>query len=402
MKLPVYMDYHATTPVDPRVKDVMVPFLSADFGNASSKNHTHGLQAGNAVMVARRQVAQLVHAPEKDILFTSGATESNNLALKGVAEIYREKGNHIITSVIEHKSVLDTCEWLEGQGFRVTYLPVGQDGLIDVGQVETAITDQTVLVSLALANNEVGVIQPLEEIGSVTRARGILLHTDATQAVGKIPVDVEKYHIDLMSMSAHKMYGPKGVGALFVRSKNPRVRIAPQMHGGGQERGLRSGTMNVSGIVGFGKACELAVQEMESEFHRVKDLRDRLLEGITSQLDEVYLNGHATRRLPNNLNLSFAYVEGESLLMSLGEEIAVASGSACASSNALEPSHVLKALGVQEALLHTAIRFGLGRFNTEEEVEYVVRRVVETVRQIRELSPLYEMTKAGNNSHQTS
>lgn len=393
VKLPIYMDNHATTPVDPRVVEAMVPFYTEKFGNAASRNHPFGWEAEKAAEDARAAIARLINASPKEIIFTSGATESDNLAIKGVAEMYREKGDHIITCVIEHKAVLDTCKRLEKYGYKVTYLPVGSDGLIDLEEFKRAITPKTILVTIMAANNEIGVIQPVEEIGKITRERGVLFHTDGVQAVGKIPVDVQKTNIDLMSLTAHKIYGPKGVGALYVRRKNPRVQVAPIIDGGGHERGMRSGTLNVPAIVGFGKACELCEREMAEEGVRLRRLRDRLKEEIMSQLDEVYINGSMTERLPHNINLSFAYVEGESLLMGIND-IAVSSGSACTSAT-LEPSYVLKALGVGEDLAHTSIRFGLGRFNTEEEVDYVIARVVETVNRLRELSPLYEMAKEG-------
>lgn len=390
----IYMDNHATTPLDPRVLDTMLPYFKEKFGNAASRNHRYGWEAEAGVERAREQIAQLIGAKPKEIIFTSGATESDNLAIKGVLEFYREKGNHIVTVVTEHKAVLDTCRALERKGLAtVTYLPVDRYGWIDLDDLRHAITDRTVLISIMHANNEVGTIHPIAAIGKIAKEKGVLFHTDATQAVGKIPVDVETMGIDLMSFTAHKLYGPKGCGALYVRSKGPRVRLAPQIDGGGHERGLRSGTLNVPGIVGFGAACEIARKEMHEEAARLRALRDRLYRGLTSQLDEVYLNGHPTERLPANLNVSFAYVEGESLLMGL-KEVAVSSGSACTSAT-LEPSYVLKALGVGEELAHTSIRFGLGRFNTEEEVEYVIERVVEEVRRLREMSPLYEMAKEG-------
>jgi len=393
LKLPIYMDNHATTPVDPRVVEAMLPYFTNQFGNAASRNHPFGWEAEKAVETAREQIAALIHASPKEIIFTSGATESDNLAIKGVAEMYREKGNHIITMVIEHKAVLDTCKRLEKYGYQVTYLPVGKDGRIDLDDLRRAITPKTILISLMYANNEIGVLQPIEEIGRLAKEHKVLFHTDATQAVGKIPFDVEKFNVDLASLSAHKMYGPKGVGALYVRRKNPRVQVAPLIDGGGHERGMRSGTLNVPSIVGFGKACELARAEMPAEMERMRGLRERLQNNLFGRLDEVYINGSLEHRLPNNLNVSFAYVEGESLLMGIND-IAVSSGSACTSAT-LEPSYVLKALGVGEDLAHTSIRFGLGRFNTEEEVDYVADRVVETVTRLRELSPLYEMAKEG-------
>jgi len=393
LKLPIYMDNHATTPVDPRVVEAMLPYFTNQFGNAASRNHPFGWEAEKAVETAREQIAALIHASPKEIIFTSGATESDNLAIKGVAEMYREKGNHIITMVIEHKAVLDTCKRLEKYGYQVTYLPVAKDGRIDLDDLRRAITPKTILISIMYANNEIGVLQPIEEIGRIAKEHKVLFHTDATQAVGKIPFDVEKFNVDLASLSAHKMYGPKGVGALYVRRKNPRVQVAPLIDGGGHERGMRSGTLNVPSIVGFGKACEIARAEMPAEMERMRGLRERLQNNLFSRLDEVYINGSMEHRLPNNLNISFAYVEGESLLMGIND-IAVSSGSACTSAT-LEPSYVLKALGVGEDLAHTSIRFGLGRFNTEEEVDYVADRVVETVTRLRELSPLYEMAKEG-------
>jgi cysteine desulfurase len=393
VKLPIYMDNHATTPVDPRVVEAMLPYFTSQFGNAASRNHSFGWEAEKAVEEARGKIASLIHATPKEIIFTSGATESDNLAIKGVAEMYREKGNHVITMVIEHKAVLDTCKRLEKYGYQVTYLPVNKDGRIDLDELRAAITDKTILITIMYANNEIGVLQPIEEIGKIARQHKVLFHTDATQAVGKIPFDVEKCNVDLASLSAHKMYGPKGVGALYVRRRNPRVQLSAVIDGGGHERGMRSGTLNVPGIVGFGAACEVAEKEMPTESERLRGLRDRLHRGIEARLDEVYVNGSLEHRLPNNINLSFAYVEGESLLMGIND-VAVSSGSACTSAT-LEPSYVLKALGVGEDLAHTSIRFGLGRFNTEEEVDYVVERVVETVTRLRELSPLYEMAKEG-------
>ena len=393
VKLPIYMDNHATTPVDPRVLDAMLPYFREDFGNAASRNHEFGWKAEEAVENARAQVAKLINASPKEIVFTSGATESDNLAIKGVAGMYREKGNHIITQVTEHKAVLDTCKRLEKDGYEVTYLPVEKDGRINLDDLRREITPKTILITIMYANNEIGVVQPIAEIGKIAKEKGVFFHVDGVQAVGKIPVDVQKDGIDLLSISAHKIYGPKGVGALYVRRKNPRVQLAAIIDGGGHERGMRSGTLNVPGIVGLGKACELANQEMVAEAKKLSGLRDRLKNAIMSQLDETYINGSMEHRLPNNINISFAYVEGESLLMGIND-VAVSSGSACTSAT-LEPSYVLKALGVGEDLAHTSIRFGIGRFNTEEEVDYVVDRVVETVRRLRELSPLYEMAKEG-------
>jgi cysteine desulfurase len=388
VKLPIYMDNHATTAVDPRVVNAMLPYFSEKFGNAASRNHSFGWAAEEAVETARGQLARLINAVPKEIIFTSGATESNNLAIKGVAEMYREKGNHIITQVTEHKAVLDTCKRVEKYGFQVTYLPVAKDGRIDIDDLRRAITPKTILISLMYANNEIGVIQPIEEIGKIAKEKGVLFHTDAVQAVGKIPVDVIKDNIDLLSMTGHKIYGPKGCGALYVRRRNPRVQLTSLIDGGGHERGLRSGTLNVPGIVGFGKAAELCQSEMAQESGRLRGLRDRLMEGILKGLDEVNVNGSLTDRLPNNLNVSFRYVDGESLLMGIND-VAVSSGSACTSAK-MEPSYVLKALGVDEDLAHSSIRFGLGRFNTQEEVDYVIQRVVEVVSRLRELSPRYE------------
>src|SRR5213078_4730007 len=368
----IYMDNHATTPLDPRVLEAMIPYLTETFGNAASRSHGYGWEAEKAAETGRERIARLINAKAKEIIFTSGATESDNLAIKGVVEFYKDKGNHVITGAIEHKAIMD----------------------------------KTLLVSIMFANNEIGTINPIGEIGKVTREKGVLFHTDATQGVGKLPLDVEAMNIDLLSMSAHKMYGPKGIGALYVRAKGPRVRLTPVIDGGGHERGFRSGTLNVPGIVGFGKACELCREGMADEAQRILGLRERLREGLFSQLDEIFLNGHPVHRLPGNLNVSFAYVEGESLLMGLNGSthpiavaeseppIAVSSGSACTSAT-LEPSYVLKALGVGDDLAHTSIRFGLGRFNTAEEVDYVTNRVVHEVRRLRELSPLYEMAKEG-------
>jgi cysteine desulfurase len=393
VKLPIYMDNHATTPMDPRVLEEMLPYFTQKFGNSASRNHSFGWEAEQGVEQARERIAKLVGATAKEIIFTSGATESDNLALKGVAEMYKEKGNHIITAVTEHKAILDTCKRLEKYGYRVTYLPVKGDGLIDLEDLKRAIDDKTILVSIMFANNEIGVIQPVEQIGALCRERGVLFHSDATQAVGKVPVDVNKQKIDLMSISAHKMYGPKGVGALYVRRKNPRVQISAMIDGGGHERGMRSGTLAVPNIVGLGKACELCMQEMPEESKRLAALRDRLRSRIEKDLDEVYINGSMEHRLPGNLNMSFAYVEGESLLMGISD-IAVSSGSACTSAT-LEPSYVLKALGTGDDLAHSSIRFGLGRFNTEAEVDYVAAKMAEVVKRLRELSPLYEMAKEG-------
>ena len=395
MNIPVYMDNHSTTRVDPQVVEEMLPYFTVHYGNAASRNHSFGLDADKAVEAARERLARIINVDPKEIIFTSGATESNNLALKGVVEMYAEKGNHIITQVTEHRSVLDTAKRLEKSGINVTYLPVGKDGLVDPEDVRKAMTDSTLLISIMLANNEIGVIQPVEEIGKIAKEKGVLFHCDATQGVGKVKVDVQSMGIDLLSYTAHKLYGPKGIGALYVKRKNPRVRLAPILDGGGHERGMRSGTLNVPGIVGFGKACEIAMEVMEEESARLLYLRERLRKGIMDSLESVYLNGHPTRRMPGNLNLSFAYVEGESMLMGL-KEVALSSGSACTSAT-LEPSYVLQALGISGELAHSSVRFGLGRFNTEEEVDYVTGRVIETVNRLREMSPLYEMVKEGIN-----
>lgn len=394
MKFPIYLDNHATTPMDPRVLESMLPYFIEKFGNAASRNHAFGWEAEEGVETARKQIAKLIHADAKEIVFTSGATESNNLALKGVVEMYHEKGDHIITSSTEHRAVLDTAKTLEAKrGVKVTYLPVDKFGMVSPEDVRNAITDKTILISVMFANNEIGTINPIKEIGKIAKEKGILFHCDATQGVGKVPVDVQDLGIDLMSFSAHKIYGPKGIGTLYVRKKNPRVRIAAQMDGGGHERGMRSGTLPVPLIVGFGKACELCEQEMAADAARLSAMRDRLHTTITNALEEVYLNGHPTERLPHNLNISFAYVEGESLLMGC-KEIALSSGSACTSAT-LEPSYVLRALGVGAELAHSSIRFGLGRFTLDEEVDYAAKKIIETVTKLREMSPLYEMAKEG-------
>ena len=393
MKFPIYLDYHATTPVDPEVLKAMLPYFTEVFGNAASRNHEFGWTAEAAVEKARQQIAQLIGAHEKEIIFTSGATESNNLAIAGAADMYKEKGNHIISSPIEHKSVLDTCHALEKQGFEITFLPVDQYGQISAEKVRNAITPKTILVSIMTANNEIGTINPLAEIGKVCKEKGVIFHTDAVQAAGKIPLNVESMSVDLMSLSAHKIYGPKGVGALYVRRKNPRVRLSPLIHGGGHERGMRSGTLNVPGLVGFGKAAELSQKLMVEENARIIRLREKLWTAIQERLDEVYLNGHPVDRISNNLNVSFAFVEGESLMMGM-KELAVSSGSACTSAS-LEPSYVLKHIGVGEDLAHTSIRFGLGRFTTDKEIDFAIERVVETVKKLRDLSPLYDMVKEG-------
>jgi cysteine desulfurase len=392
MKLPIYMDNHATTPTDPRVVEAMLPYFTEFFGNAASRSHSFGWTAEQAVERARDQVGALIGASGKEIVWTSGATESDNLAIKGAAEFNRDRGNHIITAQTEHKAVLDTCKRLEKDGFEVTYLPVAKDGRVDPEAVRAAMTDKTTVVSIMHANNEIGVVNPIEEIGAVVKARGATFHIDAVQSVGKIPFDVNAAKADLVSLSAHKMYGPKGVGALYVRRK-PRVRITAQIDGGGHERGMRSGTLNVPGIVGFGKAAELCATEMESEAKRLFTLRERLRNGIQSQVTDTYVNGSMEHRLPGSLNISFAYVEGEAMLMGL-KDVAVSSGSACTSAS-LEPSYVLRAVGVEEEMAHTSIRFGLGRFNTEEEVDYVIKLVVGKVNKLRELSPLYEMAQQG-------
>ena len=394
MKFPIYLDNHSTTPMDPRVLESMLPYFTEKFGNAASRNHAFGWDAEEGVEAARKQIAKLIHADAKEIVFTSGATESNNLALKGVVEMYHEKGDHIITSSTEHRAVLDTAKTLEAKrGVKVTYLPVDKFGMVNPEDVRNAITDKTILISVMFANNEIGTINPVKAIGKIAKEKGILFHCDATQGVGKVPIDVQDMGIDLMSFSAHKIYGPKGVGALYVRKKNPRVRIAAQMDGGGHERGMRSGTLPVPLIVGFGKACELCEQEMSADAARLSVMRDRLHATITKALEEVYLNGHPTERLPHNLNISFAYVEGESLLLGC-KEIALSSGSACTSAT-LEPSYVLRALGVGAELAHSSIRFGLGRFTLDEEVDYAGKRIIEVVTKLREMSPLYEMAKEG-------
>jgi len=394
LKLPIFMDNNSTTPVDPRVLEDMLPYFSIKFGNAASRSHKFGWEAEEAVDYARERIAKLIGAKDgKEIVLTSGATESDNLALKGVAEFYKEKGNHLITTVTEHKAILDTCKRLEKQGFEVTYLGVDKTGRVDPQDVRKAITPKTTLVSVMLANNEIGTVQPLEEIGRITRERGVLLHSDAVQGVGKVEFDVEKMNVDLASISAHKMYGPKGVGALYVRRSRPRVRLVAQMDGGGHERGMRSGTLAVPLIVGFGRACDILAKEGKAETARMLALRERLRARVMDQLDEVYINGSSEHRLPGNLNLSFNFVEGEGLMMAI-KDVAVSSGSACTSTS-LEPSYVLRALGVGDELAHSSIRFGLGRFNTEEEVDYVADLVVEKVRRLRDLSPLWGMHKEG-------
>lgn len=393
LKFPIYLDHNATTPCDPRVVDAMIPYFTNNFGNAASRNHPFGWQAEEAVDYAREQVAKLIGADPKEIIFTSGATEADNLAIKGVFEMYASKGNHIITCNIEHKAVLDTCKHIEKEGGEVTYLKVNADGLINMEDLEAAIKPTTILIAIMYANNEIGTIMPMKEISALAKKKGILVFSDATQAVGKIPVDVTKDGIDLMAFTAHKMYGPKGVGALYVRRKNPRVKVTAQMDGGGHERGMRSGTLNVPGIVGFGKACEISMNEMESETKRLSALRDKL-ETALMKIEEAYINGSTQHRLPHVTNISFKYVEGEGLLMGFNKDIAVSSGSACTSAS-LEPSYVLKALGLGDDLAHSSLRFGLGRFTTEDQIDYTIEAVTKTVNKLREMSPLWEMYKEG-------
>jgi cysteine desulfurase len=395
LKLPIFMDSQSTTPADPRVVEAMLPYFTERFGHAASRNHSFGWEAEAGLDQARDQIAKLIGARDpKELVFTSGGTESINLALKGVVDMYREKGNHVLTTTIEQRAGLDVCKRLERQGIEVTYLPVGKDGLVDVDRLREAITPKTILISVMFANNEIGSIQPIAEIGKLAKERGIVFHSDATQAAGKIPVDVEAMGIDLLSCTGHLLYGPKGVGALYVRRKGPRVRLAPMMDGGGHERGMRSGTVPVPLAVGFGKAAEICREVMPSESARLAALRDRLQDAILSKVDEAFMNGHPQHRLPHNLNISFAYVEGESVLMGLNKEVALASGSACTSAT-LEPSYVISALGVDAELAHSSIRFGLHRFSTEEEVDFVGRRTVEVVHRLREMSPLYELAKEG-------
>jgi cysteine desulfurase len=395
LKLPIFMDSQSTTPVDPRVLEAMLPYFTEKFGHPASRNHPFGWEAEGAVDRARGEIARLIGARDpKELVFTSGGTEAINLALKGVAEMYREKGNHIVTTAIEQRAGLDVCKRLERQGFEVTYVAVGADGLVDPDAIRAALTDKTILISVMLANNEIGTIQDTAAIGKLAKEKGIVFHTDATQAVGKVPVDVETMGIDLMSCTSHMLYGPKGVGALYVRRKNPRVRLAPMIDGGGHERGMRSGTVPVPLAVGFGRAADIAREGMGDEAKRMAALRDRLQDAILSKVDEAYLNGHPERRLPHNLNISFAYVEGESVLMGLNKEVALSSGSACTSAT-LEPSYVISALGVDTELAHSSIRYGLHRFSTEEEVAFVARRTVEVVTRLREMSPLYELAKEG-------
>jgi cysteine desulfurase len=393
LQLPIYLDNNATTPMDPRVLEAMLPYFTERFGNAASRNHSFGWVAEEAVDYAREQVAKLINADPKEIIFTSGATEGDNLAIKGVFEMYATKGNHIITCTTEHKAVLDTCKHIEKAGGEVTYLPVQADGLVDLNELEKAITDKTILIAIMYGNNETGVVQPIREISKIARKHGVLLFTDATQAVGKIPVDVNADGIDLMTFSGHKMYGPKGVGALYVRRKNPRVKVTAQMDGGGHERGMRSGTLNVPAIVGLGKACELCMNEMESEAKRLSIMRDRL-EKALMQIEETYVNGNTEHRLPHVSNISFKYVEGEGLMMGFNKNIALSSGSACTSAS-LEPSYVLKALGLGDDLAHSSLRFGLGRFTTDEQIDFTINAVTTTVLKLREMSPLWEMFKEG-------
>jgi cysteine desulfurase len=393
LELPIYLDNNATTPMDPRVLEAMLPYFVEKFGNAASRNHSFGWVAEEAVDYAREQVAKLINADSKEIIFTSGATEANNLALKGVFEMYASKGNHIITCTTEHKAVLDACKHIEKQGGSVTYLEVQADGLIDLAELEAAITDKTILIAIMYGNNEIGVVQPVREISQIARKHGVLFFTDATQAVGKIPVDVLADGIDLMSFSGHKMYGPKGVGALYVRRKNPRVKVTSQMDGGGHERGMRSGTLNVPSIVGLGKACEISMHEMESEAKRLSVMRDRL-ENSLLELEEAYVNGNREHRLPHTSNISFKYVEGEGLMMGFNKNIALSSGSACTSAS-LEPSYVLKALGLGDDLAHSSLRFGLGRFTTDEQIDFTIDAIKTTVLKLREMSPLWEMHKEG-------
>ncbi|CUT00145.1 IscS subfamily cysteine desulfurase [Candidatus Chrysopegis kryptomonas] len=391
LRFPIYLDNHATTPVDPRVLEAMLPYFTEKFGNPASRQHQFGWEAESAVELARKQIAELINANPREIIFTSGATESINLALKGIALAYAEKGKHIITTQIEHKATLDTCKRLEKIGFKIDYLPVDKYGVVDPDEIKKRITSETILVSVMFANNEIGTIEPIEEIGKICSEMNVLFHTDAAQALGKVPIDVQKLNIDLMSVSAHKLYGPKGIGALFIKRKTPKIKIVPIIDGGGHENGLRSGTLNVPGIVGFGKACEIAKLEMKNEAERTKYLRDKLQNGIMNKLEDVYLNGHPTQRLPNNLNLSFYGVESEAILMGM-KEVALSTGSACSSAS-VEKSHVLKAIGLNDDLISSAIRFGIGRFNTEEEIDYVINRIVEVVNHLRSISPKYKLKK---------
>lgn len=394
VKLPIYLDNHATTPLDPRVLDAMMPYLTTKFGNPASRSHSFGWEAEQAVETAREQIAQLIGATAKEIVFTSGATEADNLAIKGVAQMYRERGNHIITAVTEHKAVLDSCKQVEKNGYRVTYLRVKPDGLVDLADLRRAMDDQTILVSVMYANNEIGVIQPIAEIGKLCKEKGVIFHCDAAQAVGKVPVNVTTGNIDLAAISGHKIYGPKGVGALYVRRKDPHVQLAAQIDGGGHEHGMRSGTLNVAGIVGLGKACEIAMQELSGEASRLTALRDHLKNKLQAELDDILVNGSIEHRLPGNLNMSFLYADGESLMLGIND-IAVSSGAACTSA-AIEPSYVLKGLGLDDDVAHSSIRFGIGRFNTQAEIDYVANKVVDVVKKLRELSPQYENAKASN------
>ena len=393
LQFPIYLDHNATTPCDPRVVEAMIPYFTNSFGNAASRNHSFGWQAEEAVDYAREQVAKLIGADPKEIIFTSGATEGDNLGIKGVFEMYASKGNHIITCNIEHKAVLDTCRHLEKEGAEVTYLNVKPNGLIDLAELEAAIKPTTILIAIMYANNEIGTIMPMREISAIARKHGVLVFSDGVQAVGKIPVDVNKDGIDLMAFTAHKMYGPKGVGALYVRRKNPRVKVTAQIDGGGHERGMRSGTLNVPGIVGFGKACEICMNEMEADTARIIKMRDKLEQSLL-KVEESYLNGDKEHRLPHVSNISFKYVEGEGLMMGFNQNIALSSGSACTSAS-LEPSYVLKALGLGDDLAHSSLRFGLGRFTTEEQIDYTIKAVTDTVLKLREMSPLWEMFKEG-------
>jgi cysteine desulfurase len=393
LQFPIYLDHNATTPCDPRVVEAMIPYFTNNFGNAASRNHSFGWQAEEAVDYAREQVAKLIGADPKEIIFTSGATEGDNLAIKGVFEMYASKGNHIITCNIEHKAVLDTCRHLEKEGAEVTYLNVKPNGLIDLAELEAAIKPTTILIAIMYANNEIGTVMPMREISAIARKHGVLLFSDGVQAVGKIPVDVNKDGIDLMAFTAHKMYGPKGVGALYVRRKNPRVKVTAQIDGGGHERGMRSGTLNVPGIVGFGKACEICIAEMETDTARIIKMRDKLEQSLL-KVEESYLNGDKEHRLPHVSNISFKYVEGEGLMMGFNKNIALSSGSACTSAS-LEPSYVLKALGLGDDLAHSSLRFGLGRYTTEEQIDYTIEQVTNTVNKLRDMSPLWEMFKEG-------
>ncbi|MDG1479908.1 MAG: IscS subfamily cysteine desulfurase [Myxococcota bacterium] len=394
VKTPIYLDNHATTPCDPRVVDAMVPFLTSTYGNAASRNHSFGREAKEAVEIARQEVADLIGASAKEIVFTSGATESDNLALKGVARYNHKKGKHLITPLTEHKAILDSCHALEQEGFEVTFLGVDSEGLISLDELRAAIRPDTILVSVMFGNNEIGVLQPIAEIGALCREKGVLFHCDAVQALGRVPIDVKSMKIDLLSISAHKMYGPKGIGALYVRRGRPRIRLSPMIDGGGHERGMRSGTLAVHQIVGLGKSALYAKEDLDTgKINEVRRLRDRLWAGIEAELDELVINGSWEHRLPNNLNVSFAYVEGESMMMGI-KDIACSSGSACTSAS-LEPSYVLRAMGVDVELAHSSIRFGVGRFTTEEEIDFTIGRVIETVKKLRDMSPLYEMVKEG-------